>query len=126
MNDETKKFFTGLLNKVTGLKCIIITDREGVPLLKLAKHNKFPELGTRQPFLSTFSVANEQASKIGLGRNETIISIYNNHQVIQMNKNPLIVTFVGSDNFNTGHIIALNDQLDKYLEDYKLAVTDPN
>lgn len=43
-----------------------------------------------------------------------------------MNKNPLIVTFVGSDNFNTGHIIALNDQLDKYLEDYKLAVTDPN
>lgn len=47
-------------------------------------------------------------------------------QVIQMNKNPLIVTFVGSENFNTGHIIALNDQLDKYLEDYKLAVTDPN
>lgn len=67
--------------RVTGLKCIIITDREGVPLLKLAKHNKFPELGTRQPFLSTFSVANEQASKIGLGRNESIISIYNNHQV---------------------------------------------
>lgn len=41
-----------------------------------------------------------------------------------MNKSPLIVTFVGSDNCNTGHIMALEDELDKYLEDYKLAVVD--
>lgn len=41
-----------------------------------------------------------------------------------MNKNPLVVTFVGSENCNTGYIMSLEDELDKYLEDYKLAVVD--
>lgn len=39
-----------------------------------------------------------------------------------MNKYPLTVSFVGSETCNTGHIMSLEDELDKYLEDYKLAV----
>lgn len=62
--------------RINGLKVIIISDREGVPLLKLSKDNKFPELGTKQNFLSTFSVANEQSSKMLLGRNKSIICMY--------------------------------------------------
>jgi hypothetical protein len=60
------------------LKVIIISDRDGVPLLRLSKDNKFPELGTKQSFLATFAVANEQASKIDkrIGLNQSIICIY--------------------------------------------------
>lgn len=41
-----------------------------------------------------------------------------------MNKLPLILTFVGSENCNTGHILALEHQLDAYLEDMRLAVSE--
>lgn len=47
-----------------------------------------------------------------------------NLQVVQMNKLPLILTFVGSENCNTGHILALEHQLDAYLEDMRLAVSE--
>jgi ragulator complex protein LAMTOR3 len=66
-----KKYF-----RVNGLKVIIISDRDGVPLLRISKDSKFPELGTKQNFLATFSVANEQSNKMGIGRNESIISMY--------------------------------------------------
>lgn len=68
--------------RVTGLQCIIVSDREGVPLLKIAKDNKTPELGTRQNFLSSFSQTSLQAGKIGLGKNQAVISSYTNYQVI--------------------------------------------
>jgi len=124
MSDEVKRFFTGLLQKINGLKAIIICDRDGVPLLKLSKDNKFPELGTKQSFLATFSVANEQSCKMMLGQNKSILLFYKSSVIVQMNKNPLIVTFVGSENCNTGHIMSMEDELDKYLEDYKLAVVE--
>lgn len=101
-------------------------------------------------FIPTFTTACDQASKLGLGRNKTIISMYSNYQVgraylhhrcltqsqitdnlshlsqvVQMNKLPLILTFVGAEDCNTGHILALEHQVDGYLEDIKLAVTEP-
>lgn len=41
-----------------------------------------------------------------------------------MNKFPLIVTFIGTENCNIGHILSLENQMDKNLEELKLAVTD--
>lgn len=41
-----------------------------------------------------------------------------------MNKLPIILTFVGTQNCNTGHILALEPEIDTYLEDMKMAVTD--
>lgn len=41
-----------------------------------------------------------------------------------MNKLPLVVTFVGRENCNTGHILALEPQIDTFLEDIKLAVNE--
>lgn len=41
-----------------------------------------------------------------------------------MNKFPLIVTFIGSENLNIGHIFAIENQIDPYLDDLKLAVGD--
>lgn len=39
-----------------------------------------------------------------------------------MQKNPLIVTFIGGENCNTGHILALESQIGAHLEDVKVAV----
>lgn len=45
-------------------------------------------------------------------------------QVIQLNKLPLIVTFIGTSNCNTGHILALESQIDSYLDEIKQTVTE--
>ncbi|SPP80035.1 ragulator complex protein LAMTOR3 homolog [Drosophila guanche] len=123
MSDDIKKYFNGLLEKVSGLHVIQITDRDGVPLLRVSQE-KNVDFALMPSFIPTFTTACDQASKLGLGRNKTIISMYSNYQVVQMNKLPLILTFVGSENCNTGHILALEHQVDGYLEDIKQAVTE--
>ncbi|XP_070505131.1 ragulator complex protein LAMTOR3 homolog [Chironomus tepperi] len=120
MSDEVKKFFNSLLFKINGLKTIIISDRDGVPILKISEDGKFPELGTKQQFLATFSIATEQSSKMLLGQNKSIILMYKSTTVVQLNKTPLIITFVGTENCNTGHILSLDNEIDKYIGEYKV------
>jgi hypothetical protein len=62
--------------RVNGLKGIVISDRDGVPLFKLSKDNKLPELGTKSSFISTFSIATVQSSKMLLGKNKSIVSFF--------------------------------------------------
>ncbi|KAG5676139.1 hypothetical protein PVAND_005990 [Polypedilum vanderplanki] len=122
MSDEVKRFFTSILNKVNGLNCVLISDRDGVPLLKLSKDNKFPELGTKQSFLSTFSIATVQSSKMMLGKNKQIILCYKSSTIVQLNKAPLIITFVGTESTNIGHLLTYANEVDKYLEEYKIVL----
>ncbi|XP_030382870.1 ragulator complex protein LAMTOR3 homolog [Scaptodrosophila lebanonensis] len=123
MSDDINKYFNGLLQKVSGLYVIQITDRDGVPLLHVSQE-KNVDFALMPSFIPTFTTACDQAGKLGLGRNKTIISMYSNYQVVQMNKLPLILTFVGAENCNTGHILALEHQVEAYLENIKLAVTE--
>lgn len=66
--------------RVNGLHCILITDRDGVPLVT-ASTDKAPPQALKPNFISTFGMATDQASKLGLGRNKTIISMYSSYQV---------------------------------------------
>lgn len=68
------------MNRVEGLYSILITDRDGVPAIHVATE-KAPDLAMRASFLSTFGMATDQASKLGLGKNNTIICMYSNYQV---------------------------------------------
>ena len=40
-----------------------------------------PDLVLRQSFLATFGMASDQAKKLGLSQNKSIISMYEHHQV---------------------------------------------
>lgn len=77
---ELKKFLYGLLSGIEGLHSILITDRDGVPVISVAD-DKAPELAMRASFLSTFGMATDQGSKLGLGKNKVIICMYSNYQV---------------------------------------------
>ncbi|XP_043274928.1 ragulator complex protein LAMTOR3-A isoform X2 [Venturia canescens] len=118
---ELKKFLYKLLNGVEGLHSILITDRDGVPVVSVS-NDKVPELATRASFLSTFAMATDQGSKLGLGKNKTIICMYSSYQVVQMNKLPLVVSFIGSHSCNTGHILSLESKIDPILNDLRNAV----
>lgn len=75
-----KKFLYGLLSDIEGLHSILVTDRDGVPVLSVADEEA-PELALKPNFLSTFAMATDQGSKLGLGKNKTVICMYSNYQV---------------------------------------------
>jgi len=118
MAEELKKYFHRLLKMVDGLNAIIISDRDGVPVLKVCGEGT-PDLALRPKFLATFGMATEQASKLGLSANKTIVSIYDNHQVICLNKLPLIITMIASVDANTGMILSLEDEMSGTLEELR-------
>lgn len=66
---------------MVGLQCILATDRDGIALIRVACESA-PELAMKPSFLSTFIMATDQSSKLGLGRNQNIICMYSNYQVI--------------------------------------------
>ncbi|RKO84282.1 Ragulator complex protein LAMTOR3, partial [Blyttiomyces helicus] len=53
-------------------------------------------------FSATFSVASDQAGKLGFGKNKMILSTFEQYQIVQFNHSPLILTLLASANANTG------------------------
>ncbi|XP_023726581.1 ragulator complex protein LAMTOR3-A [Cryptotermes secundus] len=123
MTEDMKKYLQQLLSRVDGLHCILITDRDGVPVLKVAS-DKVPELATRPSFLSTFGMATDQGGKLGLGKNKTLICMYSSYQVVQINKLPLVISFIGSVSCNTGQILLLEQHIEPLLSDLRMAVAE--
>lgn len=64
---------------------MLVTDRDGIPLIRVANEHA-PELAMKPSFLSTFTMATDQSSKLGLGKNQTIICMYSNYQVTSFNE----------------------------------------
>jgi mitogen-activated protein kinase kinase 1 interacting protein 1 len=115
-----RKFIRQLLRRVEGVQAIVVTDRDGVPILKAATEN-VPELALRPIFLATFGMATEQASKMGLSKNKTIICIYSSYQVVHFNKLPLVISVIANSDANTGLVLGLEDELDGIVEDLREA-----
>uniref|UniRef100_A0A452IPJ1 Uncharacterized protein n=1 Tax=Gopherus agassizii TaxID=38772 RepID=A0A452IPJ1_9SAUR len=80
MADDLKRFLYKKLPSVEGLHAILVSDRDGVPVIKVANDNA-PEHALRPGFLSTFALATDQGSKLGLSKNKSIICYYNTYQV---------------------------------------------
>lgn len=65
-----------------------------------------PEMALRPSYLSTFGMASDQAGKLGVGKNNKIISMYSNYQVqIFVKKNFYFhcnfIKFSGDSNIQT-------------------------
>ncbi|XP_029986649.1 ragulator complex protein LAMTOR3 isoform X2 [Sphaeramia orbicularis] len=79
MADDLKRYLYKQLQSVEGLHAIVVTDRDGVPVIKVANDNA-PVHALRPGFLSTFALATDQGSKLGLSKNKSIICYYNTYQ----------------------------------------------
>ncbi|KAH8547958.1 Ragulator complex protein LAMTOR3 [Umbelopsis sp. PMI_123] len=106
-----------------GLKAALLTDREGVVVLEYIAPDA--PAGVMDPSLSTaFSIANNQASKMGLKKNKSIIGVYGLHQVIQIDCYPLIISLVADATANTGVFLDFGDELQKMVEPMVAALQD--
>uniref|UniRef100_A0A8D2JMH7 Ragulator complex protein LAMTOR3 n=1 Tax=Sciurus vulgaris TaxID=55149 RepID=A0A8D2JMH7_SCIVU len=107
-SDDLKRFLYKKLPSVEGLHAIIVSDRDGVPVIKVANDNSILDPNSLRPdFLSTFALATEQGSKLGLSKNKSIICYYNTYQVVQFQ----------SSNDNTGLIVSLEKELAPLFEE---------
>jgi Mitogen-activated protein kinase kinase 1 interacting len=52
-----------------------------------------PEMALRPSYLSTFGMASDQAGKLGVGKNNKIISMYSNYQVQHFLKREVVLFF---------------------------------
>lgn len=116
MADDLKRFLYKKLPSVEGLHAIVVSDRDGVPVIKVA-NDSAPEHALRPGFLSTFALATDQGSKLGLSKNKSIICYYNTYQVVQFNRLPLVVSFIASSSANTGLIVSLEKELAPLFEE---------
>ncbi|CAG9761615.1 unnamed protein product [Ceutorhynchus assimilis] len=123
MVEEIKKNLYEIASKIEGLYGITFTDRDGVPLLKVTSESA-PEPAIKPNFISTFCLAIDQGSKLGLGKTNTLICTYSQYQIVQMNKHPLVVTFVANQQCNLGQILALEAQIDPIASSLALTVTE--
>jgi len=97
-----------IMDNVSGLQVIVITDRDGVPLIKASKELA-PELALRPTFLATGAMTSDQGGKLGIGKCRGVYCEYDNQQVITFNKNPFTVTLIATSKANTGMLLALED-----------------
>ena len=110
-----QNYLEDLLFRIPHLQLVLVTDRDGVQLLKAAS-DAFGDTAVESTFSSLFSTSSEQASKLGLGANAYIVSTYPAHVILQVNVAPLIVTAVGERALNLGLLINAIPELRAKLE----------
>ncbi|XP_074615923.1 ragulator complex protein LAMTOR3-like isoform X3 [Acropora palmata] len=93
----------------------MVTDRDGVPLVKVADHSKVPQNALRASFLSTFSTTAEQASKLGLLKNKSIVCFFASYQVVHFSFLPLVVSIIATSQANTALSVLLQVNFDQVL-----------
>jgi len=97
--DDLPTFLMKVIQRVPGLHAAVISDREGVAVVKASSG---PEREEDLALSTAFATATEYASKLKLGRNRTITSFHKDRIVVQVNYAPMLLTFVGDTECNVG------------------------
>ncbi|KAG0041725.1 Ragulator complex protein lamtor3 [Gryganskiella cystojenkinii] len=115
MSEGLVVHFEKLLTRVDGLLSAVVTDRDGVVLLRANAPNCSPPF-TESALGCTFALASDQASKLGLKKNKSIVSVYGAYQLVQFNHSSLITTFVANSSANTGLLLELGSELESVTQ----------
>ncbi|XP_068710651.1 ragulator complex protein LAMTOR3-A-like isoform X2 [Montipora capricornis] len=119
MAEGIHHYFEDLMTRHEGLLAIMITDRDGVPLVK---DPKVPQNALRASFLSTFSTTAEQASKLGLLKNKSIVCFFASYQVVHFSFLPLVVSIIATSQANTGLLLGLEKEIEETAKKIKVVV----
>ncbi|XP_068710641.1 ragulator complex protein LAMTOR3-A-like isoform X1 [Montipora capricornis] len=121
MAEGIHHYFEDLMTRHEGLLAIMITDRDGVPLVKVSDP-KVPQNALRASFLSTFSTTAEQASKLGLLKNKSIVCFFASYQVVHFSFLPLVVSIIATSQANTGLLLGLEKEIEETAKKIKVVV----
>nr|XP_042900420.1 ragulator complex protein LAMTOR3 isoform X2 [Parasteatoda tepidariorum] len=119
--NTAKAFLEDIIRRVEGLYAVVITDRDGIPVIKVSNPDT-PEAVSKPSFLASVSLAVEQAGKLGNGKNKRIMCMFNSYQVIHFNKPPLLISLIASSKANTGFLLNLESELSVLGEEVNVVV----
>jgi hypothetical protein len=81
------------------------------------------DISSRPSFLSSnFTTGVEQGSKLGIGLCTTIVSQYDNYQIVHFNKDKLIVALIAFNTTNTGMLLSLENEFDIICNEFRQCV----
>eukprot|EP01102_Stenamoeba_stenopodia_P022967 TRINITY_DN9768_c0_g2_i1.p1 TRINITY_DN9768_c0_g2~~TRINITY_DN9768_c0_g2_i1.p1 ORF type:complete len:131 (+),score=23.53 TRINITY_DN9768_c0_g2_i1:154-546(+) len=124
-NKSLQDFLHKLLARIPGLTLVVVSDRDGVTLSKVARPDSKQQLD-ENALAATFSVTTDQASKLGLGANKTITSFFNDRVIVHINHLPVVVSLVGDSDVNIGAILALAPEIRSSLDPLKATLVNLN
>ncbi|KAI8814543.1 Ragulator complex protein LAMTOR3 [Cladochytrium replicatum] len=103
-----------LLVNNEGLLAVVIADKDGSLFAKAISPLVSPHVV--DPLLSTtFAFANDQASKLGLGKGGMIYTSFDNMELTQFSCPPLYITLVSSPASNSGIMMDVGSELKKVV-----------
>mmetsp|Transcript_96583 Transcript_96583/g.270368 ORF Transcript_96583/g.270368 Transcript_96583/m.270368 type:complete len:138 (+) Transcript_96583:74-487(+) len=106
---------TTLCKQVDGLRSIVVTDRDGVVVLR-APETVIDDQTADQILTTIFALTTDQTSKIEeLGAANFILTTYDNCICLQSNAYPLVVRMIASAGSNAGALIDLLPQIEAVL-----------
>lgn len=102
-------FFFLLGGRIEGLKAVVITDAEGVSLIKVTAGDEEEDAAVESvitpSFLVTATAAAEQSCKLGTGANTAAIIAFEKFQVVHTVASPLMIHLVSAASSNTGLLL---------------------
>ena len=100
--EELRKHLSTFLTPESGLVGLVVSDREGVPLVR-STTGDCPDTVTRPAFMAAFAGSSQEVGgKLGLGRNTSLVAVYGEYQVIHHHHHQVILTMVARSAANTG------------------------
>jgi len=97
-----QSYFDQLVAQTAGLRAALVTDREGVSVVRAAEAS-WENLGMEGSFAATFALAAEQTHRLRLGANSSITCFFDNCCLLHTSVGAtLIVTLVGEEECNVG------------------------
>ncbi|KAL9644221.1 hypothetical protein ABK040_005682 [Willaertia magna] len=126
---KNNPYFTKLFDRIDGLLCILVSDIDGNIIARGFSDDCPIEFDSTFP--ATYLLANEQASKLPFGKDQFIISCYEEYNVLQTHTEPsqqpqegeeeefndsLFVTFVCDSDTSLQLIMDLSDSIKETLQ----------
>lgn len=115
-----KKELNTLMSSVEGILAVLITDRDGVPLIEVHK-DILPGLAVQASALSLTVMAADQVAKLGFGRCSSIGCNFENYQMVTFNKHPtsLLVTLIADSTTSMGMLLAMSSEFDTIVNELR-------
>ena len=123
--EDLKKHLNSYMLPDSGLMGIMLSDKDGVPVLRVTSA-QCPDTVTRSSFVASFAgTSQEVGGKLGLGNNNTLVAVYGEHQVVHHQHEAVILTLVANSSADTGHLMNLTTTLQPFLEDISAVIAEP-
>ena len=117
---EVRQLIADAAATTHGVIGIVISDRDGVPVLKTAVEPTSSPLVDgcfRHQFLSVYSTLSNNSDKMCLGPTVSIMATFDDYQVVHCHFSPLILTIIASNDAMTGQLMTLSQTLKPLVND---------